>query len=424
MVIAVGVVICVLILSFRILSNNRIRIENELLCPSPASFRFRHLQNENMLLPDLVSGWKLFFKTRYRESPNHRNDNLYSILENANRAYILLDTEFNVITYNRLGAEFTKTFLGVDIENGLYSISCFPEERREILRHMFGNALNAVPSNYEVSYTGPDETTTWFEVHIHGTPNSSGKMVGIVMALNDVTERKTMMLQREKMTEDLLQQNKNLEQFAYMVSHNLRAPLTNIIGLCEELERGDTPEADKTEFLKGVLFSSKRLDQVIIDLNEILQLRQGLDKQKEELNFAQIADEACTLAGLYDKAAISCDFSEIENISSIKTYLFSIFYNLLTNSIKYKRAGLDAVISLKSKLHNTHVELIFKDNGLGIDPKYHSTVFGMYKRFHNVTEGKGLGLFMTRIQVEALGGSISFDSVVDQGTEFKIRWPL
>jgi signal transduction histidine kinase len=103
--------------------------------------------------------------------------------------------------------------------------------------------------------------------------------------------------------------------------------------------------------------------------------------------------------------------------------LYSIFYNLIHNSIKYRQPGLPCVIQIRSRLLKEGVQLVFKDNGIGIDLKKRGEqVFGLYKRFHPAIEGKGMGLFMVKTQVEALGGKISISSEPNKGTEFTIEF--
>jgi signal transduction histidine kinase len=124
-----------------------------------------------------------------------------------------------------------------------------------------------------------------------------------------------------------------------------------------------------------------------------------------------------------EEIRIETDFSQAEKIFSLKTYIYSIFYNLIINSIKYKQPTLPSVISIKSYRDWDKLFLIFKDNGLGIDlTKNGAQVFGLYKRFHSHIEGKGLGLFMVKTAVEMLGGSISIASAVNKGTIFTIQF--
>jgi signal transduction histidine kinase len=120
---------------------------------------------------------------------------------------------------------------------------------------------------------------------------------------------------------------------------------------------------------------------------------------------------------------IITSFDPARRISTIRSYLQSIFYNLISNSIKYKRPDTNPEIRITSSLTDNGVRLVFSDNGMGIDLGTQGTkVFGLYKRFHpNTAEGKGMGLFMVKTQVETLGGEISIKSEVNKGTEFTIE---
>jgi signal transduction histidine kinase len=112
-------------------------------------------------------------------------------------------------------------------------------------------------------------------------------------------------------------------------------------------------------------------------------------------------------------------------MQTLKSYLYSIFYNLISNSIKYRQADQLPVITIISYLKEDKIEIHYADNGLGIDLKNRAEqVFGLYKRFHSHTEGKGMGLFMVKTQVEALGGKINIESEVNVGTNYVLEFPL
>ena len=109
---------------------------------------------------------------------------------------------------------------------------------------------------------------------------------------------------------------------------------------------------------------------------------------------------------------------------SIKTYLHSIFYNLISNSLKYRQPDISPVIKISSQRLDGKIVLIFNDNGMDIDLKKNGhQVFGLYKRFHTESaEGKGMGLYMVKTQVESIGGKISIESAVNKGTTFTIEF--
>nr|WP_262506359.1 PAS domain-containing sensor histidine kinase [Rufibacter tibetensis] len=268
----------------------------------------------------------------------------------------------------------------------------------------------------------------WFEVSAFPSPG------GLSVFFRDVTGRKqSELVQRElnqklqAYTEELVASNKGLEQFSYIVSHNLRAPVANIIGLGELLRQEGYPAEAKKTFLDGLLENVWRLDTVIRDLNTMLQAKKGLGERTEPVNLAELVEDIQgSIHNLMEESQVQIitDFG-IGEFSTIRSYLQSIFHNLITNSIKYGQPGVPPIIEIGSRLSQAGVVITYRDNGLGIDlEKRRNQVFGLYKRFHRHVEGKGMGLFMVKTQVEALGGKISVSSEVNKGTEFTMEFKL
>ncbi len=354
--------------------------------------------------------------------------NLRSIFENAHTAYVLLDTELKIVSFNKPANRFSTEHLDKPLAEGEYAIDYFTDATLAVVRKSLREALLGANINYEVSY--PDETGVdkWYYAHFHPVRSDDEHILGVIMSLRDITERKTSELQEKKITTELIQRNKDLEQFAYIISHNLRAPVANILGISDALKEGYIEEEEeKEEFLKGLFDSAKKLDTVITDLNRILQLKHGLNENKEKVHFSNLVNDIkYTIAGVSENEMfqIKYDFSEIDEMITLKSYLHSIFYNLISNSIKYKRPGIVPVIEIRSTKVKGGIILTFNDNGLGIDmEKNGNMLFGLYKRFNShVAEGKGMGLFMVKTQVETLGGRISVKSKVNHGTEFRIEF--
>ena len=124
---------------------------------------------------------------------------------------------------------------------------------------------------------------------------------------------------------------------------------------------------------------------------------------------------------MLSQAEISSNFSEADQIHYPKPYLESIFYNLLSNAVKYRSPERTPRISISTQRKNNRIMLQVADNGLGIDmERYGHQVFGLRKIFHRKENAKGIGLFMTKAQVEALGGHISVQSEAGKGSTFTI----
>jgi signal transduction histidine kinase len=233
--------------------------------------------------------------------------------------------------------------------------------------------------------------------------------------------------QKEKMTADLIQRNKDLEQFTYIISHNLRAPVANIIGLSYRLQQTGLPDDLRSQIGAGLYTSVSKLDEVIRDLNDILKIRQKVDESKQLINFAKFAsDIQLSIEKLIENehAMVLWNFTEDEEMVAIKSYLHSIFFNLISNSLKYRNPNVQPIINITIRKENGKTVLLFEDNGIGIDLSTSGEhVFGLYKRFHpDMAEGKGMGLYMVKTQVELMGGKISISSEVNVGTQFRIEF--
>jgi signal transduction histidine kinase len=229
-------------------------------------------------------------------------------------------------------------------------------------------------------------------------------------------------------TEDLLRQNKALEQFTYIISHNLRAPVANISGLSGLLNSEEMEPDESRLLLKALSTSIQRIDEVILDLNYIIQVKQHLHEQMEMVSLSKmISDIRDTFKGIISAENIEfrCDFTEVDDFVTLKSYIGSILYNLVSNSIKYCRPGVPLVIELKSELTANRVKIRHQDNGKGIDLQVNrNKVFGLYNRFDTSVEGKGMGLFMIKTQAEALGGKVTIESVPGNGAVFVLDLPL
>ncbi len=257
--------------------------------------------------------------------------------------------------------------------------------------------------------------------------NQNGEVTNYVAVKENITERKRLEEEQQKMTVDLLQRNKDLEQFSYMLSHNIRGPLTNILGLIAAVKNGLIKIEDEL-ILEGISKSAYSMDQVIKDVTEILQVRKFSVESKEELDLNKLFENVKNnLINLITEreAIIDVDFSKVNHLFSIKTYLENIFYQLLLNGLKFSKPGQVPKISISTEQDQDFCLIHFRDEGIGIDLKKHSEhLFRLYKKLNFDIEGRGVGLFMVKTQLEFMGGEIQVYSEPGYWTEFLIRLPL
>ncbi len=239
------------------------------------------------------------------------------------------------------------------------------------------------------------------------------------------SKKNVLLHQKQKeLNEALNYQNKQLDDFAHLTSHNIRSPATNIHSLVSILSEESTIDDYKFIFekLKKV---SKNLNETLNELMEVLNVKQNTTIEKHEIGFEDIFNKVIeSLQGdiLNTNATITSEFN-VASIEYPKTYMESIFHNLLSNSIKYRSDKRPLYIHVATEKIDDKVCLVVKDNGLGIDLNRHgNSVFGLRKTFHKNPGSKGIGLFMTKTQIETMGGHISVQSEVDLGSTFTIAF--
>lgn len=230
---------------------------------------------------------------------------------------------------------------------------------------------------------------------------------------------------QENLMDELTVQNQQLNDFANITSHNLRSPASNITALIATIEENSTVDEYKIIFdmLKKV---AQNLNESLNQLMEVLHIKKNKLIDKEVLTFQKIYSKTLeSLQGeiLKSSAIIKADFSEIEQVEYSQIYLESIFHNLISNALKYRDKIRIPEITIKTEKINGNIFLHITDNGIGIDlDKNGHKIFGMHQIFHNHPDAKGIGLFMTKTQIESMKGKISVKSQVNIGTTFTVMF--
>ncbi|WP_159452640.1 PAS domain S-box protein [Pedobacter nyackensis] len=299
------------------------------------------------------------------------------------------------------------------------------EEDYDMVSHNMSLRMQGINKSYETRVKRKDGSYIWIEVFGNNTTYQGKK--ALIGTMVNITGRKNLELERQGIIHDLEQRNRDLEQFSNVLSHNIRSPISTVLGLISLLDQ-EMNEEDIAIALRGIDQSVKKLDDVVKDLNEILRIRNSLSNVNSRVVFKEILDETRkTLADAIEKknVLIEYDFTAIPDLNSVRAYIKSIFCNVISNGIKYSRPGVVPHLLIRSSKSDDKVFISFKDNGIGIDlVKYKDQIFGLYKRFHPSIEGKGLGLYIVKTQATALNGNIEVRSTLEQGSEFILSFSL
>ncbi len=316
-------------------------------------------------------------------------------------------------------------------------------ERGIELSELYGRQISGFNIFIENAIEGESESRQWtyvrkdgskFPVHLIITAlrNNKGEITGFIGVGTDISEsvenQKIIIDAKnnlEILTEKLTSQNSQLASFAHITSHNLRAPVSNLNSLLNFYKMSETDDE------KNLLFEKfekviNHLTSTLNTLVDAIKIRDDSSKNIENILFKDVLNktkEILTGQIIETDTNLFGDFSKAPSIIYNRTYLESIFLNLITNSIKYRSEERAPKIVIKTTINNGKIQLSITDNGLGIDLNRHGhKLFGLNKTFHRHTEAKGVGLYLTKIQIESMGGTISATSKVNEGTTFTITF--
>jgi len=280
--------------------------------------------------------------------------------------------------------------------------------------------------NYHLRMFRKDGTVGYIEYR--GTPiyNEDKAFIYFLIVERDVTEIYTKQNELVRAISVTKEQNARLREFTYIVSHNVRSHSANFTSLTSLLQR-EEDESEKVKLIEMLTKVSENLEQTIQHLNSIVSVNEDVtDKyvfvplkkliESELDNISQEIEQA--------GATVDVDVSDDLKIYGVPAYLESIFHNLIHNAIKYRHPERKPIVKINARNSGTGIELVIADNGLGIDlEKYGDKLFGMYRTFHNNKNARGIGLYLTKNQIDAMGATIAVNSEVDKGTIFQLFFP-
>lgn len=287
--------------------------------------------------------------------------------------------------------------------------------------------LEGKTQTFEREITSPSGQTRYALVNYY--PDKVGSQtVGFHTYVADVTSLKLSEKKLEKSNQVVVNQNQMLLNFSNAITHNLKSYADGLNSIVEVLKEEDL-KAEEKEQLMGFLFRlSERFSETITHLNEIVAAQNQASLTYEELylhNYVDKTTQALQVQIVVKDALIvnkvPIDLSLFVN----PAYLESILHNLVSNAIKYSHPERQPKIEIVGQREQHAVVLSVKDNGIGIDlDKHGNELFGMYKTFNNNKDAKGIGLFITKYQVESMGGEVIVESQLHAGTTFTIKFPI
>lgn len=272
--------------------------------------------------------------------------------------------------------------------------------------------------NFENRYRTKSGEIVWLSWTSYPVPEE--KLVFAVA--KNITHKKIQEADRSNLLTKLTNINNDLKQLTYTTSHDLRSPVSNVLAVLDLIDLSKINDQEATELIRILKLSGEYLKESMDNYIDALSRKHNLLAEPEEVDLQENLNNVIkSVSSLIEvsRVSIQTDFSEASKITFNKTYMSSVFLNLITNAIKYARPEVSPVISISSKKLNRKTELIFADNGLGFDlEKVKDKVFGLHQKFHEHKDSKGIGLYLVHNHITSLGGEIKVESKVNEGTKF------
>ncbi|WP_409029255.1 PAS domain-containing protein [Gracilimonas sediminicola] len=352
-------------------------------------------------------------------------EQLQQVIDSAPNLIFVKDIDGHYLMANESAADFfnltAEEMVGktdVDIGLSVKKAQRYLSVEKEVIEK---NEPMFIPEDKTILEDGSEVWHQTIKVPFLNTDSGKPAVLSIV---TDITRRKENELNLKNSMDIIGEQNKRLQNFAHIVSHNLRNHAGNISMLLSLYDMEESQE-EKEELLSHLSSASDRLNESIADLNEIIDQQYKTGDELKELNLQETISKIKEILTT-DILANNVKFEEQVpaglSLEYNPAYLESILLNLLSNAIKYRHPDRKPKISIKAWEESDKVFLEISDNGLGIDmKKFGHRLFGMYNTFHGNDNAKGIGLYITKNQIESMGGSIAVDSNPGEGTTFKIQ---
>jgi PAS domain S-box-containing protein len=372
------------------------------------------------------------------EDITERVQNEYKMKKSEERILSLVNNIEGVV-WERTEDRFTfsylsdkiQTILGFDKKSWmknkeLWKMAIYEKDREETIKQYYDKTFNQSSFILEYRIMTQNGNLIWVREYINVLkPNGYIETIRGIMI--DITKLKTTEKDLNETLDVVMDQNKRLLNFSHIVSHNLRSHISNILAINHLLEHTNSVE-EKEEYFLLIKNITQELNFTLANLNDLTNREAGFNSVKDEVIVHDYVENTISnLHNLISKKQAKI-FNKIPTSVSIyfnKSYLENVLTHLLTNALQFSHPEREPIIHLTHfQDENEHVFKI-TDNGLGIELKENKEkVFQMKRVFHKHLSNQGLGLFISKTQIETMGGKIDLESQVNEGTTMIIKMPI
>ncbi|MCC7232488.1 MAG: PAS domain-containing sensor histidine kinase [Bacteroidia bacterium] len=373
-------------------------------------------------------------RVRHKQAILNANTNLKLIIDRLNEAQQIArigSWVYDIASNKReISSEFYKIF-EIEPDEKMDSFEdhfkCFHPEDQELIKSKLARILT---DNQEFCMESralmKDGSEKIVKKIVKCETDTDGEIIRLHGTVQDITEQKHAQQELEKIISELKKSNAELDNFVYSVSHDLRAPLSSILGILEILWEESRDEFSR-EHLEMIRTSVKRLDGFIAEILDYSRnSRTSVKVEKIDLNemVDGIKDDLKHMAGSNRNVSINSLVNDSVPFNSDKNRVRIILSNLISNAVRYQNQSIpDPMVSINIDTSDTETDIIVRDNGIGIDREQIEKIFDMFYRISENSVGSGLGLYLVKEVVEKLQGKISVESELGAGSAFHIKLP-
>ncbi|MEP6431169.1 MAG: PAS domain S-box protein [Nonlabens ulvanivorans] len=355
-------------------------------------------------------------KRSYRKSLETQKQKYSSIIANMNLGLVEVDTNENILMVNQSFTEMS----GYSEEEvlGKKASSLFLEEENiHVFKEQTRKRIKGESSSYEIAVRiKNNEERHWL---ISGAPNYDieGNVTGSIGIHLDITDLKSLEIQKELLLKQLARSNDELHEYAHIVSHDLKSPLRSIYALVNWLKEDNLDKYDDTSLTNISLIEEtlEKMEQLIGDILDYSSLN-STNKEFTKINCNELLIDLIKVIYVPSHIEIKLN-GELPEINGDRTKINQLFQNLLSNAVKFidKDKGL---IEVSFEELTTHYKFRIKDNGIGIDPAFHDKIFKIFHALNKNKDSTGIGLSIDKKIVDLHQGKIWLESKVGEGTTF------
>ncbi|HEX8561748.1 MAG TPA: PAS domain S-box protein [Flavobacterium sp.] len=357
---------------------------------------------------------------KYQNEMLRRSEERYHrmIAEVEDYAIILLDRNGNILNWNK-GAEAIKGYKENEILGKNFSIFYLPEDRETVPKALLAEAVQNNKATHEGWRMRKDGTRFWGSIVITALHDDENRVTGFSKVTRDLTQKK-------QADDYILRQNKQLEEYAYVASHDLQEPLRKIIMFSDLLQHKLDDKEEMNTLAQKIAQSSGRMSNLI---NAVLQYSQvgsnGELRREVDLN-ETLTDIEVDFELLLQERNGKINRENLPVVFGIPIQMHQLFANLISNAIKFNTSDPEITITAKplSRAGKSFTTITVSDNGIGFNEEYADKIFGMFHRLKDTTKGTGIGLALCKRIVESHGGTISATSEPGKGSTFVITLPV